>query len=83
MSQVAVRVIVTVCSCPAWPSTKWTPPAPAWEPESSTKLARPLAMSVPPTLQPAGSAAMQGSRAADGTAWALRIIEWPVPQLGA
>jgi hypothetical protein len=20
--------------------------------------------------------------AADGTAWALRIIEWPVPQLG-
>jgi hypothetical protein len=43
----------------------------------------PLAMSVPPTLQPAGSAAMQGRRAADGTAWALRIIEWPVPQLGA
>ena len=26
---------------------------------------------------------MQGSRAADGTAWALRIIEWPVPQAGA
>ena len=26
---------------------------------------------------------MQGSRAADGTAWALRIIEWPVPQVGA
>ena len=42
----------------------------------------PLAMSAPPMLQPAGSAAMQGSRAADGTAWALRIIEWPVPQAG-
>jgi hypothetical protein len=36
-------------------------------------------MSVPPILQPAGSAAMQGSSAAVGTAWALRIIEWPVP----
>ena len=26
---------------------------------------------------------MQGSMAADGTAWALRIIAGPVPQLGA
>ena len=34
-------------------------------------------------LQPGGSAAMQGSMAADGTAWALRIIAGPVPQRGA
>ena len=26
---------------------------------------------------------MQGSMAADGTAWAARIMEWPVPQPGA
>src|SRR6266567_7742603 len=51
--------------------------------ESSHRLAFPVEMSAPPMLQPDGSAAMQGSRAADGTAWALRIIEWPVPQLGA
>jgi hypothetical protein len=39
-------------------------------------------MSALSACQPEGSAAMQGSRAADGTACALRIIEWPVPQLG-
>ena len=43
----------------------------------------PLAMSAPGMLQPGGSAAMQGSMAADGTAWALRTIAGPVPQLGA
>ena len=50
--------------------------------ESSEKPAFPLAMSVPPIVQPAGSAAMQGSRAVDGPP-APRIIEWPVPQAGA
>src|SRR5438552_226625 len=50
--------------------------------ESSRRLTLPLAMSAPPILQPDGSAAMQGSMAADGPAWALRISEWPVPQLG-
>jgi hypothetical protein len=47
--------------------------------ESSHRRTFPLEMSVPPILQPDGSAAMQGSLAADGTAWAARIIEWPVP----
>src|SRR5262249_58346728 len=68
VSQVAVRVTVM-----------------AWGParsESSQRRTLPLAMSAPPMLQPGGSAAMQGSMAADGTAWALRIIEWPVPQTG-
>ena len=69
VSQAAVRVTVTARG-----------PARS---ESSQKLVLPLAMSAPPMLQPDGSAAMQGSRAADGTAWALRIIEWPVPQAGA
>ena len=68
MSQVAVRVTVTACG-----------PARS---ESSHILARPLAMSARPILQPEGSAATHGSMAADGTAWALRIIEGPVPQLG-
>src|SRR5262245_54271874 len=57
----------------------------AWGParsESSHRRAFPLEMSVPPVLQPEGSAVMQGSMAADGTAWALRIIEGPVPQVG-
>ena len=69
VSQVAVRVTVMA-------------PGPARS-ESSHRLTFPLEMSAPPMLQPDGSAAMQGSMAADGTAWALRIIEWPVPQLGA
>src|SRR5215510_14185099 len=69
VSHAAVRVTVTACG-----------PARS---ESSHKLTFPLEMSAPPMLQPDGSAAMQGSMAADGTAWALRIIEWPVPQLGA
>ena len=40
-------------------------------------------MSAPPTCQPAGSAEMQGTSAAEGTAWAARIIGWPVPHCGA
>src|SRR5690348_11784414 len=51
--------------------------------DSSHRRTFPLVMSAPPTLQPEGSAARQGSLAADGTAWAARIIEWPVQQLGA
>ena len=69
VSQAAVRVTVMACG-----------PARS---ESSQRRAFPLEMSAPPMLQPDGSAAMQGSIAAEGTAWALRIIEWPVPQLGA
>ena len=69
VSQVAVRVMVMA-------------PVPARS-ESSDRLTFPLAMSAPPILQPDGSAARQGSMAADGTAWAARIIEWPVPQRGA
>ena len=40
-------------------------------------------MSAPLARQPGGSAATQGSSAAEGTAWAARIIEWPVPHSGA
>ena len=69
VSQVAVRVIVTVCS-PAWP-------------EFSAKLAFPLAIWLRAAVQPDGSAAMQGRKAAEGTAWAARIIVWPGPQSGA
>src|ERR1022692_4101237 len=83
MSQVAVRVIVTVCSCPDGPSTNWTPPGTAMEPESSTKLACPLAISAPAAVQPGGSALMQGRKAAEGTACAAKIMVWPVPQSGA
>src|SRR6266567_7041064 len=63
VSQVAVRVTVMA----AGPARS----------EFSDRLAFPLVMSAPPPmLQPEGSAARQGSMAADGTAWALRIIEW-------
>ena len=68
VSQVAVRVIVTVCS-PGWP-------------EFSTKLACPLTISGSAAVQPDGSAAMQGRKAAEGTAWAARIIVWPRAALG-
>src|ERR1017187_8668121 len=70
VSQVAVRVVGTGCSpgCPG----------------CSRKVARPLAISeLATTVQPDGSAAMQGRKAAEGTAWAARIIVWPVPQSGA
>src|SRR5271169_189420 len=69
VSQAAVRVTVMA-------------PGPARS-EFSHMLVFPLVMSVPAMLQPGGSAVMQGSMAADGTAWALRIIVGPVPQLGA
>src|SRR5512132_1557963 len=68
VSQAADRVMVT-----AW--------SPAWS-ELSQNRACPLTISAPPTCQPEGSCAMQGTIAADGTAWAARIIEGLVPQLG-
>src|SRR5215467_13805620 len=43
--------------------------------EFSQNSDRPLVMSAPPTVQPEGSAAMQGSTADDGTAWADKIME--------
>lgn len=65
-SQVADNVMVT-----AGP--------PAWS-ELSQNLAWPLAMSALSTAcQPEGRAPTQGTRAADGTASAVRMIEWPVP----
>src|SRR5215475_13238142 len=69
VSQAADKVTVTACG-------------PAWS-EFSQNRACPLAISAPPTCQPAGSATMQGTIAAEGTAWAARIIDGPVPQLGA
>ena len=54
VSQVAVRVMATARG-----------PARS---ESSQSRAFPLEMSAPPACQPGGSAAMQGSRAAVGTA---------------
>jgi DNA-binding CsgD family transcriptional regulator len=69
VSQAADRVTVT-----AW--------SPAWS-EFSQNRACPLAISAPPTCQPEGSAAMQGTIAADGTAWAARITEGLVPSESA
>src|ERR1700760_2855124 len=82
--QVAVRVIVTVaCAASDGPRDRFRPLCrPAW-PEFSTKLACPLAISGSAAVQPDGSAAMQGRKAAEGTAWAARIIVWLVPHSGA
>src|SRR5215471_18907800 len=66
--QVLVRVMVTA---------RW----PAWS-EFSQNCARPLEMLAPPAVQPDGSSAMHGSTAAEGTAWADKIMERPVPQDG-
>src|SRR3974390_1490501 len=67
------QAVVKVTVMPAGPARS----------EFSDTVIFPLVMSPPTMLQPTGSVAMQGSMAADGTAWALRIIAGPVPHLGA
>src|SRR2546429_8776375 len=54
---------------------------PAWS-ESSQNTERPLATSAPPTCQPGGRSATHGTSAADGTAWAARIVGCPWPHIG-
>src|SRR6516165_12554973 len=54
---------------------------PAWS-ESSQNMEWPLATSAPPTCQPDGSPGTHGTSAADGTAWAARIVACPVPHSG-
>src|SRR5215470_14550152 len=68
VSHLAVRVTVTARS-----------PARS---EFSQNCAWPFLISVLVAVQPDGSAAMQGSLAAEGTACADKIIECPMPQTG-
>ena len=68
VSHLAVRVMVTA----RFPARS----------EFSQNRAWPFLMSVLLTVQPDGSAAMQGSFADDGTACADKIIDAPMPQTG-
>src|SRR2546421_579151 len=51
--------------------------------DPSCRLATPAWMLRALVLQPVGREAMQGRNSAEGTAWAMRIIVWLVPQPGS